>query len=370
MPNQTDAFILNKEKNKSEIFKETILKSKPRMLFFILTTKCNLNCIMCLQEKGHSLPFEVFDKLRSLFPYLELIDWQGGEVFLIDYFKDLFQEIKTYSNIKQRVYTNGITIDKEWANILSSSHTEVTISIDAVTKKTYESIRRGAKFEDLLNNVETLNAICDENKSYIKLCINTVVMKRNLKELNLFPAFCKKYKIGYVRFDFLKFDNQLLETGFTNRSRRRKKTNPIQISKEDIFIKKDNTAIKYLKDNLVNIENEFKELGIEFDYTFKPFLNQDDNNPKKTVKNKKDAKVELKCPYPWERIFIDYLGRIKPDCWCDIPVGNILDAQIDDIWNNQKMQIYRQRIMEGSPRGWCTDICVANAVEAKKFRTF
>ena len=80
-------------------------------------------------------------------------------------------------------------------------------------------------------------------------------------------------------------------------------------------------------------------------------------------------KIEVKCPHPWERIFIDYHGKVKPDCWCDNPVGNILENQIDEIWNNKEMQTYRQRIIEGSSRGWCSDICVANAVEAKKFKT-
>jgi MoaA/NifB/PqqE/SkfB family radical SAM enzyme len=359
MQNQTDIFILNKEKNKSEMFKETFLESKPRMLFFILTTKCNLNCIMCLQEKGHALPIQVFDKLRSLFPYLELIDWQGGEVFLLDYFKDLFREISTYANIRQRVYTNGITIDKEWAKIISASHTEVTLSIDAVTKETYESIRQGAKFEDLLDNIENLNSICSKSGSHIKLCMNTVVMRRNLKELDLLPAFCKKYKIGYVRFDFLKYNNWLWEAEHRNLDERERMLRLSSLSQEDIFIKKDNAAVRYLKENLPDIEKEFKESGINFDYTFRPFLTCDGK--------KKGEAAKDKCPYPWERIFIDYLGKVKPDCWCDNPVGNILENQMEEIWNGVDMQTYRQRIIEGNCRGWCSDICVAKAVEAKKF---
>ena len=35
---------------------------------------------------------EYFTDLFSLFPYLEQVEWQGGEVFLLDYFKKLIEQ--------------------------------------------------------------------------------------------------------------------------------------------------------------------------------------------------------------------------------------------------------------------------------------
>jgi sulfatase maturation enzyme AslB (radical SAM superfamily) len=83
----------------------------------------------------------------------------GGEVFLVDYFKDLFAKASSYPNIDQSIITNGLLIDSQWLDILSGSRVNLTFSIDTVVKKTYEHIRQPAVFEDLLDNLGMIHAV-------------------------------------------------------------------------------------------------------------------------------------------------------------------------------------------------------------------
>lgn len=349
-------FIKNKELNEDEIkMGRVMLQSKPRMLMIVLTTRCNLECIMCSRSnprKDSTLPYDTVKKIRSLFPYLETIDWQGGEVFLIDYFKDLFLEAKTYSNIDQSIVTNGLLIDEDWVRIFANSKVNLTFSIDAVTKETYEYIRKRAQFEHLLENLKMINKSNKRYNNSIQLHINTVVMRSNYKELDLFPEFCQRYGIKHLRLDFLR---------------------PEIVPDEDIFINPDINALKYLQVELEKVERKCRELNIWFEYTFKPFISTiksycTDSAGVKTfngISKHNSTERKLKCKLPWKKVYIDACsnGIVRPDCLCEHNAGNIFDSPIEEIWNNAVMQLYRNKLINECMQGWCSKICLDNAVD-------
>ena len=117
--------ISNREINALETKeRKSILESMPRKLMVILTRACNLRCIMCprLRDKPLTLPFHLVERTFELFPFLEKVAWQGGEVFLLDYFKRLFLKTAGYPNILQHITTNGLLVDKDWAKLFSQSN--------------------------------------------------------------------------------------------------------------------------------------------------------------------------------------------------------------------------------------------------------
>lgn len=340
----TEEFLNNKQLNENEMASgRIVLDSLPRILMIVLTTRCNLECIMCSRGNPKKDSILLFDKVRqiiSLFPYLEAIDWQGGEVFLVDYFKDLFIKAGGYPNIDQSIITNGLLINEEWTDILVNFRVNLTFSIDSVVKKTYEYIRQPAVFEKLLGNLEMIRAVNEKNNNSIQLHINTVVMRSNHRELHLFPAFCQRYGIKHLRFDFLR---------------------PDVAGGEDILINPDSRAIEYLKDVLPKIEEECHRLGIWFEYTLKPFLSISDNlsgGP-----NRKEQPI--RCKLPWKKIFIDASGEgtVRPDCLCEHSIGNIYSNSIEEIWNSEPMQLYRKRLAQGDVFDWCSKACINHAVD-------
>jgi len=347
----TQLFQANKELNEKEIeSKSTILNSKPRLLMIVLTTRCNLRCIMCQRYtpgKGLTFPFETIKQIYSLFPYLEGINWQGGEVFLVDYFKELFLEVKKYPNICQSIITNGLLINEEWAKIIAESRINLGYSIDGVTKHTYEKIRKGAKFEDLLKSAEIVNKAIRKKKGEVNLFINAVVMRSNYKELSLFPRFCKEFGFNFLRLDFV----------------------GKELPEEDLLNQKDDDVLNYLRKVIPEIKYECSCLGIDFDYT-KINLNQEKETPssgnREEVKldDKKD-KDALKCKLPWKKLFIDIStgGSVRPGCLCNYSLGSIMDKQIGQLWNNEIMQQYRSHLAGTNIENFCSKVCLDNLVD-------
>ena len=191
-------FFKNKFLNEYEIAsKRMFLQSKPRNLMVVLSNKCNISCIMCLTSKNKwELPKERLDEIISLFPYLERIMWQGGEVLFLPYFRDILKKALNYPNMRQSLITNFQLADEELINLIIKNNIEMTISIDGVTKNIYEKIRHGGSFEKLEKNLVLLNEIRNKIKNKMILNMNVVVMRENYDVLSKFVDFAFKY--GFV----------------------------------------------------------------------------------------------------------------------------------------------------------------------------
>jgi len=344
-------FIENLELNKKEIEeKKVILKSKPINLMIVLTGFCNLSCIMCQRKNSSNKSFLPYGKMKKILselsPYLRSIDWQGGEVFLVPYFKELLLETAKFENIEHSIITNGHLIDEDWIEIFKKLNINLTFSIDAVTKKTYEYIRQKSDFGRVLFNLNMIQTRAPN----VNLHLNVVVMKRNYRELDLFPEFCHKYGIKHLRFDFLRSDI---------------------VPEEDILFKEDDHAKKYLKDILSKIESKCKELNIWFEVTFKDLLNKKNNeiNLKNSNLNFKSSKA-IRCKLPWRKLYIDSClnGGIRPDCLCEKEIGNINDIEhIEEVWNSKSMIEYRKRLIGREEEGWCSKVCNMGLVDTHHF---
>ncbi len=329
-----DIYTNNKELNKLEIKeKKILLESLPTNIMAVLTKRCNLECIMCtrVREEEVTLPFEMAKKLYRLFPYLEWINWQGGEVFLIDYFKELFLETARHTNIKQHIITNGLLIDRKWAAILAQSNVDLLYSIDGVTKDTYEFIRYPAKFEDLIRSIELVNEYREEYKSSNKLEMSVVMMKSNYKESRLFLDFCRKYNFNHLIFNILWSS---------------------VVPEEDVIVKPDPVAHEYLRGVISEIRNCCREYNINFDCFFDPYLVQNkhtcaDSGPGATSS----------CLYPWKRLSIEPDGTVKPACQCSVSLGDLENNTLEELWNGPVMQKYRSSISNAQETGICSMPC-------------
>ena len=339
--------ISNREFNELEAKeKKIILESMPLRLMVILTRACNLECIMCprVRDLPSTLPFSLVEKTFDLLPYLEKIDWQGGEVFLLNYYKDLFLKTAGYPHVLQHITTNGLLIDKEWAKIFSHSNVDLLFSIDAVTKTNYESIRRKAKFEDLLISLDFINDANTKYNGHIKLGLIAVVMKCNYRELILFPDFCKKYNFRGLLLDLLW---------------------PSIIPEEDIFTKPDEEAIEYLVQVIPQIENKCREYNIYFNCTFESYLKDFSSKSQDNIKraessfNIYEEKSQFKwdCLAPWKNLHVESDGFVYPECKCSRSIGNLREDSFREIWNGEVMQLYRRSIKNREADKICSEQC-------------
>ncbi|MBN2160299.1 MAG: heme b synthase [Spirochaetes bacterium] len=157
----------------------------PRLVFWELTKKCNLNCIHCRAEADSAnftgeleLPEIrlVIDDIKQ--HYNPILVLTGGEPL---YRPDIF-EIATYASgrgMRVALATNGTLIAREVAaSIRDSGILRVSVSLDGSGAESHDGFRgiRGA-FEKAMNGIRFLR------EAGVEFQINTTVTRRNVDSL-------------------------------------------------------------------------------------------------------------------------------------------------------------------------------------------
>ncbi len=358
--------------NESEIAeRKTILKSKARVLYCVVTTLCNVKCIMCRIIKNQwELPEHAIDEIVELMPYLENVKWQGGEVFLYKHFERLLDEAGK-NDVSQEIVTNGLLLNERIIKKLVNYNVDLYISIDGLTKDVYESIRVGADFDLLINNLSIMKRIqTDYSNHVMNLGLNVLVMKKNLDQIEFFPEFAVKYGfrklcINALGPDFISDENIFhynKNKDFEIRIMKikeqlSKKSKELNLELFDCLPTFDN--IDSVSNNLIKDETEYKTHQNEFG-------NSVINNEKFGMK----PNNAMLCHIPWQKIFIDSYGIITPECFCDKNnyLGNIAEDKIADIWNGKIMQEYRNILAGKMCNLKCSKNCINGITHSKSLK--
>jgi MoaA/NifB/PqqE/SkfB family radical SAM enzyme len=326
--------------------KKTVLLSKPRKLNVALTTRCNLSCIMCEARKiNWEIPKNTIDEIILLFPYLERIIWQGGEVFLFDSFKEILQQASPYQNLTHEITTNGHLITEDWIGLIKKINLDMNISVDAFSQETYERIRKGSKFSEILKLLGRISEIKKESGSKVFVLIFTL-MKSNFRELPGIVDFAK-------RFNFDRVIIQPVKGNYNN--------------DENIFHYRNSEALEYIEKIKPKLKEEAHDQGIHL-VEWLPKCASINPKEEKSIPGFKNG---LFCYAPWQQLFIEWGGNVYPHCLCleDGPnekrkIGSVLESSLIEIWNNQKMQIFRKKIIDNDFRDLCSPDCVCGLITA------
>ena len=336
-----EKFQANKALNEREIKeKKTKLDSCPQRLIVTLSSRCNLDCIMCeVRRTKWDIPYKVIQEVVDFFPYLESIIWQGGEPFLLEYFGEIFDEASKFEQLKQMIVTNGLLINEAWVEKLAKNNVELTFSIDGVTREVYEHIRQGAKFERV---IRSLTIIKEARKKYdsrnMTLRLHVVVMKSNYHQLEDFMNFAHEYGFAAVH---------LISMGGS------------QSEEENIFSRQENAPLTYLEGIRDKLEEKARRLNIELLNSL-PRMADNSKQCGSSPCSKEDNSNEpgISCFAPWQQMNLDPGGGIRPGCLCLKTVGTVFEGRLKDIWNSEAMQFYRQKMIAGEFSAICNSTCL------------
>lgn len=322
------------------------LLSKPRFLQVVLTTMCNLDCIMCgLPQAYYVMPDSIKESITGYMPYLESVIWQGGEPLLYKGFKDLFKTAGLYG-IEQTVTTNGLLVDEEILEIIENTQgmIHLDISIDGIDEATYAKIRRKGNFNALLKKIDLINKTITKKKSFM-LGMQSVVMKSNYKQIDRMVEFAIEKGFSKILFQRL-FPSYLAKDEGLNdeennfavskineyRERFEKQQMIINIDSNIEYVNKESACAEIHKD-----ESQVCEKQID--------LSLHDTN-----KNN-----DIFCLAPWKRMFIGRENIVMPVCHCD--VDGIKVDDVGDLWNGKGMIDFRKRLLEGRLPEQCVTFC-------------
>jgi len=166
---------------------------------------CNASCLMCPHSKENTKNLEImtdglFEKIideiisESKSPIIFL--FLQNESFMD---KDILLKVKKVKDKEKKktfvgIVTNGSLLTAEKIKQLKTSKLDsLTISLDAITKETYNKIRKGLIFQDVLDNIQKVIE-SDYNKH---LAVGFVKQKGNIREIKQFKKYWKKKKLSF-----------------------------------------------------------------------------------------------------------------------------------------------------------------------------
>jgi len=147
------------------------LSDFPIHLLIEPTSICNIRCVMCFQvdksfaQKDYMgrMPMEMFSKVieeASLNSCKAITLASRGEPTLHKDLPLMLELISQKDFLDIKLNTNATKLTEDLCRaILSFGVSELVYSVDAGTKDTYESIRVGGKFNDVVQNIDTFNEI-------------------------------------------------------------------------------------------------------------------------------------------------------------------------------------------------------------------
>ena len=189
-------------------------RSYPYSLDIVLTKACNLNCTFCISstvEDQRWLDFDLYQQIANeLFPYAYRVSFcSGGEPLLYPKIRDVLQVAHRH-RLKTMMVSNGMLLSDEVCRWMTADQSlaSYVLSFDGSTKKTLEQIRRGAKYEKIVENVANLSRHKKEaGTRYPTLGLRYSVMRPNAEEL---PGICEVAKsmgMSWVNVSFVNFSS-------------------------------------------------------------------------------------------------------------------------------------------------------------------
>ncbi len=148
---------------------------------------CNLRCVMCFHADNPEQHLPVTEttnvRLMAMDTFKKIVDecaknglpalklsWRG-EPMLNKKFTEMLRYAKAKGILEVTSLTNATLMNETICReIVSAKLDQIIISIDGFTKETYEKIRIGADFDEVMNNVMTLIKIRNKaSKPFIRI---------------------------------------------------------------------------------------------------------------------------------------------------------------------------------------------------------
>jgi len=306
----------------------------PEYVMIEPTNACNARCPLCPTGAGQitraakMMEIDIFKRLvDEIFPYVHTLNlWNLGEPFLNRRSFDMIRYAQEHA-IRVKVSTNGWVLyqSENIGQLIDSGLAQLIVSLDGATAETFNQYRVGVDFERVLTGLRLLRD--EKTRRQVTHPVvewQFIVMRHNEHEIEEARRLARE--AGAI-FSV--------------------KTVGVPASAPSLFE-------RFLPSN--------KELT--------RYVQKEDGTYDLTVERKND------CYLLWHSLVVNADGQVIPCCWDyydELPLGNVSQQTIRQIWNGPQMQELRRKILTSrrdlSPCAECTvDARLALSLTAPRTR--
>jgi radical SAM protein with 4Fe4S-binding SPASM domain len=310
----------------------------PAMLQIEITGACNLRCHMCLvryrprlDRYRASMTFEQVAALVDANPNLERVVLQGlGEPLLAP---DLVRvvEYATRRGIAVAFNTNGTLLTpRHGRELIDAGLAELCVSLDGATAATYESIRDGARFRRVVENLRAFRALQRSmGADNPDVAIVFVAMRRNLAELAQLVRLAADVDVRTVRVQNLSHSfNDCDPAGSYAEIRAFAESEAIVGSADETWA----AAV------FECAADEARRVGVHLRL---PELSTSSPG----------------CTWPWDGAYVTWDGVVQPCCMVmgsdRISLGDLHRDRFDVVWRDAAYRRFRAELRSDDPPAVC-----------------
>lgn len=396
----------------------------PSWIIFTISHKCNLQCPHCWTHGTKELcklynHIEDMDMNRIL-PRIEaclpaVSDYSltmTGEPLLIKDFRKIIRCFGRYG-AKLNLVTNGTLLSKENVFDVISNSSNITLSIDGARKATFEKLRKGASYEQVMENIGMLmDCISHYQGEKPNVAISFTLMGSNIDDVGELVMLASGLGINYVQLlpVQIRSDQKLIGEDISyHYPRLVKKIDSAKKLAADKRINLHVPDITRIQEKLFPYENISKFMIIPelndastsqkirssecacTPSTCRPHEGSNDiipfdkfsqianlysiiveyANRISEMLSESEKLIDLKkehfyCESLQQRMYIDNKGSVSPCCIDGRPeLGNMFDEPINEIWKNDNYLNFRKKFYSDSPPPCCSNCIFRQKMKAE-----
>jgi radical SAM protein with 4Fe4S-binding SPASM domain len=320
----------------------------PQRLQVEVTGACNLQCRMCLvryrpkvDRVEGAFPFERFVTLLDELPDLEQVTLQGlGEPLLHPDLEAMVAEAKR-RGLRVGFNTNGTLLTPGRAEALVAEGTDwVHVSMDGATAATFEHIRDGARFGQVLRNLRRLVDVRARLGSPTpSIQLNAVLMRSNVRELDDLVGLAAD--VGVDRLWLQALSHDFSDTGDGDGAYVEIRSFAEQ---ESVWAGRAARDVRAAMDRALHLAGQ---LGVALRLP-------EDDPPDELAAG---AGTDLPCDWPWTSVYVTHDGKVQPCCMVmgddRVVLGHIDDGGLAAVWYGDAYRRFRRELASDRPPAVC-----------------
>jgi len=316
----------------------------PVCLYLEVSNECNLACKTCpityaKVEEPAVLSLEQVKRLVSQFFTVKRVVLHGvGEPLLNRELPKIISWLKE-KEIYVLFNSNGTLINRRWREaLIDSGLDEIRLSLDAATPETFAHVRGKPLFHVIVRNIKGLMALKLERESLTPLVSLWLTgLRETLKELPDFIRLASSLGIDRVYLQRLVY----WEGEHNDQMARPEQSlfNSLREEEEEIIRSGEELA---------------RKIGVSFEASGA-------TSPAASLVSENEEQLWSACMRPWTLMYISARGSSFPCCIAPfstkklsgLSLGNAFNQNLADIWNGQKYQEFRRRLLSADPPECC-----------------